>query len=287
VRVPFRLVDVFAEERFSGNQLCVIPRTPEALDTAAMLMLTREISFSETTFVTGVRPDGYDVRIFTPEKELAFAGHPTLGTAFVLASEGLIGTEVVQRCSAGEIPVTIDLESGRGVMRQLPVVFGNPYRDRASAARAAGLQLEDLRDGLPIVPVSTGIPHLMVPVVDEATLRGATRDDRWCQRVCVEAENAESLYLFTIRDDGDVMARMFDRWPSIGEDPATGSAAGPLAAYLSEHRLAGMPGRCTIAQGELAGRPSFLHVETEREDGTWAIRVGGGIHMIGEGAFSV
>jgi trans-2,3-dihydro-3-hydroxyanthranilate isomerase len=83
------------------------------------------------------------------------------------------------------------------------------------------------------------------------------------------------------------MARMFDRSREIGEDPATGSAAGPLGAYLATHRLAGMPGRCTIAQGEMVGRPSFLHVETDQGDAGWNVRVGGGVRIVGEGEFRI
>lgn len=286
MRVPFRLLDVFTEIPFAGNQLCVVPATPEGLDAETMLTLAREIAFSETTFVTAVRPDGYDVRIFTPEKELPFAGHPTLGTAFTLVSEGLDGTDLVQRCGAGEVPVEVDLAAGWAWMRQLPPVTGRVVEDRASVAAAAGLDAGDLVDGLPIVPVSTGIAHLMVPVREEAALRRAVRDDAGCERVCGGADDAESLYLFTVRGDGDVMARMFDRWPSIGEDPATGSAAGPLGAYLAEHGLAGMPGHCVVAQGEVVRRPSFLHVEVAPTGGERAIRVGGGVRIVGEGAFT-
>jgi trans-2,3-dihydro-3-hydroxyanthranilate isomerase len=287
MRVPFLMLDVFADSAFAGNQLCVVPETPLGLDPDTMLVLAKEIGFSETTFVTATRPDGYDVRIFTPEKELPFAGHPTLGTAFALASEGLIGTDVVQRCTAGEIPVVVDLERMRATMRQLPPVFGPEYADHEATAAAAGLSTDDLVDDLPIMPVSTGIPHLMVPVRDEAALRRASRDDRGCARVCEAAGDAESLYLFTVRGDGDVMARMFDRWVSIGEDPATGSAAGPLGAYLSEHRLAGMPGWCVVAQGELTGRPSFLSVAVAPDDDGWVVRVGGGVRRVGSGAFEL
>lgn len=286
MRVPFRLLDVFTEVPFAGNQLCVVPQTPEGLEHDTMLTLAREIAFSETTFVTAVRPDGYDVRIFTPEKELPFAGHPTLGTAFTLVSLGMTDTDLVQRCGAGEVPVEVDLAAGWAWMRQLPPVTGRVVEDRASVAAAAGLDPGDLVDGLPIVPVSTGIAHLMVPVREEAALRRAVRDDAGCERVCGGADDAESLYLFIVRGDGDVMARMFDRWPSIGEDPGTGSAAGPLGAYLAEHRLAGMPGRCVVAQGEVVRRPSFLHVEVAPAGATWTIRVGGGVRIVGEGAFT-
>lgn len=287
MKVGFRLLDVFTDVPFAGNQLCVVPETPQGLSDELMLSLTREINFSETTFVTAVRPDGYDIRIFTPEAELPFAGHPTIGTAFALVAEGRCGSTLVQVCGAGDVPVEVDGDAGSAWMRQLPPVFGREVVDRAAVARAAGLTPEDLADGLPVVPVSTGIAHLMVPVRDEAALRRAERVDRLCGEVCEGAGDAESLYLFAVRDDGDVMARMFDRFPSIGEDPATGSAAGPLGAYLSAHELAGLPGRVTVAQGEMVGRPSFLHVETEAADGSWALRVGGGVKIVGEGSFEI
>ncbi len=286
MRVEFRIVDVFAERKFEGNRLLVVPEAPPGLDTATMAAIALEINFSETTFVTAVRPDGYDVRIFTPFAELPFAGHPTLGTAFVLASGGRTGSRVVQVCGAGEVPVEVDVDGGRAVMHQLPPVFGREVADRAAVAAAAGLPQDDLVDGLPIVPVSTGIPHLMVPVRDEATLRRAARQDSTPQ-VCHAADEAESLYLFTVRGDGDVMARMFDRDHGIGEDPATGSAAGPLGAYLSAHRLAGMPGSVVVAQGEMTGRPSLLFVDVAPAGSSWAIAVAGGVQRMGEGAFEI
>jgi trans-2,3-dihydro-3-hydroxyanthranilate isomerase len=286
VRVPFRLVDVFAEAPFGGNQLCVVPEIPDGLDGATMQALALEIGFSETTFVTDVRPDGYAIRIFTPDAELPFAGHPTLGTAFTLAREGMIGTDVVQRCGAGDVPVRIDLEAGRATMRQLPPMLGKEFDDREAVAAAAGLDAEDLVHGLPIVPISTGIAHTMVPVRSDAALRRATRDERACARVC-EAIDAESLYLFVVRGDGDVRVRMFDKGSSIGEDPATGSGAGPMGAYLAMHGLAGLPGTFVIAQGEQVGRPSFLHVEVTPDGDSWLLDVGGGVRPMGDGAFEL
>jgi len=287
MRIAFRMVDVFAEARFGGNRLCVVPDTPPELDADTMQALALEINFSETTFVTAIRPDGYDVRIFTPDAELPFAGHPTLGTAFVLASEGRTSASVTQTCAAGDVPVEVDLADGRARMHQLPPVFGRLFDERVAVARAAGLQPEDLIDDLPIVPVSTGIPHVMVPVCDEAALRRASRHVSAAE-VCAAADHAESLYLFTVRGDGDVMARMFDRGHGIGEDPASGSAAGPLGAYLAEHGLAGMPGALTVAQGELTGRPSFLFVDIERAAaGGWDVHVGGGVRRVGEGFFEL
>jgi trans-2,3-dihydro-3-hydroxyanthranilate isomerase len=284
VRVPFTLVDVFTAEPFAGNQLCVVPEPPPELDPATMQVLAQEIGFSETTYVGAIREGGYDVRIFTPVEELPFAGHPTLGTAFVLAGLGLVRSEVVQRCKAGDVPVVVDVDGGSATMRQLPPAFGEPFTDREAVAAAAGLRTEDLAE-YPFVPVSTGIWHLMVPVVGEEALRRATRDDRGCGDV-TERANAESLYLFTVRGDGDVLARMFDRSIQIGEDPATGSAAGPLGVYLSERGLAGMPGHVTIAQGEMVGRPSYLEVSVEG-DGGWVAYVGGGVRIVGDGSFQL
>jgi trans-2,3-dihydro-3-hydroxyanthranilate isomerase len=277
---------VFTDVPFAGNQLCVVSDPPLGLGADTMLTLAGEIGFSETTFVTAIRPAGYDVRIFTPAEELPFAGHPPLGTAFALVADGRVAARLVQRCGAGDVPVEVDLAAGTATMDQLPPVFGRPVADRAGVAAGAGIEPGDLVDDLPIVAVSTGIPHLMVPVRTEEALRRAARDDRACAAACVYAQ-AESLYLFTVRGPGDVLARMFDRWTSIGEDPATGSAAGPLAAYLAVHGLAGLPGRTTIAQGEMVGRPSFLRVQVEPAGDSWVVRVGGGVRIVGEGRFRI
>lgn len=286
MRVPFRLLDVFAEAPFEGNQLCVVPDVPDGLDADTMLKIAAEIAFSETTFVTAVRDDGYDVRIFTPDNELPFAGHPTLGTAYVLALEGRVARSLVQTSIAGDVPVEVDVDGGRATMQQLPLSFSDPFDDRAAVAEAAELEPGDLIEGLPIVAASTGIPHLIVPVRDAATLANAARHDRACAAVC-EAAGTESLYLFAIRAGGDVIARMFDRSASIGEDPATGSAAGPLGAYLARHGLADMPGRMVVSQGEAVGRPSTLHVKVAPTDATWEVRVGGAVRMMGDGAFTL
>jgi len=286
VEIGFRLVDVFTEVPFAGNQLCVVPDPPADLDTSTMAMLAQEIGFSESTFVTAIRPDGYDIRIFTPNDELPYAGHPTLGTAFTLASEGRLPASAVQTSAAGDVPVDVDVDGGIAWMQQLPPVFGEPVVDRDAVARAAGLEPGDLIDGLPIVSGSVGIPHLLVAVRDEVALRRAARDEVGCSAVCA-ATDAEALYLFAVRADGDVMARMFDRWLAIGEDPATGSAAGPLGAYLASHRLAGMPGRVTIAQGEMVGRPSFLHVDVRLDGDSFTVEVGGGVRIVGEGSFRI
>ena len=272
--MPFRIVDVFTPRPLAGNQLCVVPQ-PVELDAAGMQAIALEIGFSETTFVTEARGDRYAMRIFTPGSELPFAGHPTLGTAFVMVSEGRVTSPATQVVAAGEIPVEVDLGAGFAWMTQLPAEFGPAFEERELIAGAIGLGVEDLDADLPIGTVSTGLRITIVPVRDETLTREA-----------VTRSNADCLYLFAVTDEG-ATARMFDAEMGIGEDPATGGAAGPLGAYLAEHGLAGPPGPVTIRQGEQVGRPSELHVEARRENDAWRVRVGGGVHVVGRGEFDL
>ena len=223
------------------------------------------------------------MRIFTPDAELPFAGHPTLGTAFVLVSEGRVTSPATQVIAAGEIPVEVDVGSNVAWMTQLPVDFGGEFDDRALIARAIGLEVEDLDPNLPVQTVSTGLRWTIVPVRDAERVGRARRDGRALTEAAARSGD-EGLYLYAATDEG-ITARMFDATFGIGEDPATGSAAGPLGAYLAEHGLAGMPGSILIRQGERVGRPSELHVEVADEGGRWRVRVGGGVHVVGQGAF--
>jgi trans-2,3-dihydro-3-hydroxyanthranilate isomerase len=284
VEIPFRIVDVFTERPLAGNQLCVVPE-PLGLDDARMQALAIEIGFSETTFVTEAGGDRYAMRIFTPDRELPFAGHPTLGTGFVMVSEGRVTSPATQVILAGEIRVEVDAEAGFAWMTQLPPEFGPEFGDRDLLARATGLSLEDLHPDLPAQVVSTGLPPLLVPVRDLATLRRATLNRPAAAEAC-QRSAADELYLFAVHDGG-VTARFFGPTESIREDAATGSAAGPLGAYLADRGLAGMPGTVVIAQGEQIGRPSFLHVEVASDGEGWQVRVGGGVRVIGTGTFRI
>lgn len=284
MNVPFRLVDVFTPRPLAGNQLCVVPE-PSQLDDAEMQAVAKEIGFSETTFVTEAAGDRYAMRIFTPGQELPFAGHPTLGTAFVLVGEGRVSTPATQVIAAGEIPVEVDVASSTAWMTQLPAEFGPIFPDRDLIARAIGLTTADLDPGRPVQTVSTGLPTTIVPVRDLDILRRATRNEHLVGEA-VKASGGQDLYLFAPTAEG-VTARMFDSEFGIGEDPATGSAAGPLGAYLAEYGDLGTTRPVSIRQGEQVGRPSELHVEARREDGAWRVRVGGGVHIVGRGAFEL
>jgi trans-2,3-dihydro-3-hydroxyanthranilate isomerase len=148
--VAFRLVDAFTETPFQGNRLCVVPETPDGFSTERMKMLALETNFSETTFVTDSRPGGYRMRIFTPDAELPFAGHPTIGTAYILASEGRTSTNTVQTTALGDVPVEVDLDRGFAWMTQQRPVFGREFGDRGVVADATGLEPDDLHAELPM-----------------------------------------------------------------------------------------------------------------------------------------
>ena len=277
-------MDVFCERPLAGNQLCVVPE-PGSLDAATMQSLAREIGFSETTFVTVYDDDRYSMRIFTPDAELPFAGHPTLGTAFVMVAEGRVRSPLRQVVAAGEFPAEVDLDRGFATMHQLPPTLGPEIDDLAEVAAGGGLTPADLHPDLPPQLVSTGLPHLLVPVRDEPTLRGATRNDG-ALRALWKRYGPDCIYLFALTHHG-ATARLFDAGLGIGEDPATGSAAGPLGAYLAARGVGGMPGKLAIRQGDQVGRPSVLHVEVEPEGDSWSVRVSGGVAIVGAASFRI
>src|SRR5215470_2296005 len=194
MEIPFRLVDVFTPTPMSGNQLCVVP-DPVDLDDSTMQALAQEIGFSETTFVSEAGGDRYAMRIFTPDAELPFAGHPTLGTAFVMVNEGRVTSPATQVIAAGEIPVEVDVASNFAWMTQLPVTFGRAFDDRALIARAIGLEEDDLEPNLPAQTVSTGLLWTIVPVRDAERVGRAQRDGRALAEAA-ERSGDEGLYLF-------------------------------------------------------------------------------------------
>jgi len=283
VRVPFVLVDVFTERPLAGNQLCVVPE-PVALETDQMQAVAREIGFSETTFVTEAGGSRYAMRIFTPGGELPFAGHPSLGTAFVLVSKGIVSSPATQEVTAGEFRVEADPATNVARMRQGAPEFGEPFGDREALARAAGLRPGDMHPSLPSMPVSTGLAHLMVPAVDRNAVARA-RPDAAAVGEVVAATGTGGYYLFAA-DGGNAAARLFGAEMGIGEDPATGSAAGPLGAYLVRHGVVS-PGRVIVSQGQEIGRPSTLVVDVAVERDSLTVHVGGGVAIVGEGVFDL
>jgi trans-2,3-dihydro-3-hydroxyanthranilate isomerase len=279
--LAFSIVDVFAEEKYAGNQLAVVGGA-EVLTGAVMQKIAREFNFSETTFVLSgqKRRGGYDVRIFTPATELPFAGHPTLGTAFVIQQD-LIG-EPVRRVTlnlkVGKIPVLFSYQGRKpGVlwMKQMPPQFGH-ILEGGQVARALGLEKDDLDLRFPVQEVSTGIPFVIVPVKTlEAVRRSGWQGD---QQSGLNAKG-KGFLLFTPQTQtagNDLHVRVFAPGYGVAEDPATGSANGCLAGYLARHRFFGDPRvDIRVEQGDEVGRASLLLLRAGEKAGGVEVLVGG------------
>ena len=275
MKYEFRILDVFTERPLAGNQLAVV-LDADGLGTATMQSLAREFNFSETTFVMPATQAGCDVkvRIFTPVYELPMAGHPTVGTAIVLHHQGVIGDKAVFELGVGPTPVELDAE-GRAWMTQKEPTFGPEIDDRPGFAAALGLGPDDVRADLPAQVVSTGNEFLMLPLASADALRRATPDFRNWMAV-KSATEMEAVYCFFAGDGADFRARMFVPALASGEDPATGSAAGPLGAYAERHLGTRS---LVIQQGVEMGRPSVIRVEMTGG----RPRVGGSAVIVAEG----
>ncbi|MCR4397882.1 MAG: PhzF family phenazine biosynthesis protein [Firmicutes bacterium] len=287
----FYIVDVFAEEKYGGNQLAVV-RDTEGLGDGDMRKIAREMNFSETTFIVAETPTdgGYDVRIFTPERELPFAGHPTLGTAYMIRRE-MIGRPVQSlalNLKVGRIEVTFDAPVGgldRLWMRQVAPSFGEPLAP-GPVLEALGLGLEDWDDRYPVQEVSTGLPFIITPVKDLAAVKRArTMRERFAE--VVRHTEAKDILLFcpeTYSPSNHLNVRVFAEYEGVPEDPATGSANGCLAGYLVRHGYFGTAEiDVRVEQGYEIGRPSLLLLRAKEAGGTIDVRVGGGVIMVAKG----
>jgi trans-2,3-dihydro-3-hydroxyanthranilate isomerase len=290
--------DVFTDHLFGGNQLAVFP---DASEIAPELMprIAREFNYSETTFVLPASNPKHTrrVRIFTPGGELAFAGHPTIGTAHVLASTGAVEltgeeTHVILEEGVGPVPVTIRASDGKPTFAQLTVAklpeVGPTPPSPARLAAMLSLKPDDLvGSDMPAEAISCGTPFLFVPLRDRAAVARArarvdlleqTLGNYWTQMVMVFALEGE-------QSGSDVRARMFAPTIGVPEDPATGSAAVGLGGYLAardprfDAKL-----RWVVEQGFEMGRPSILEVEAEKQAGRiTSVRVGGQSVVVCEG----
>jgi trans-2,3-dihydro-3-hydroxyanthranilate isomerase len=275
-------LDVFAERPLAGNGLAVVDDA-DGVDDETMLALAQETRLSETTFVQSTDAEAdYRNRIWDPHEELPFAGHPSLGTAVAVARwRGMEQASFVQETRAGLQPIDVREEerSWRASMLQNEAEFG-PELDPEAVMSAVGLRAEDAHPGLPPQIVSTGMRHVMAPVADEAVLSRAVPDYSAIYELS-EPHGSMVIYLAWLDPHGEkVRARSFTRTAGMGEDPATGSAAGPLGAYLQQR--AGRE-RLAIRQGEEMGRPSVLQVEMS--DGR--PRVSGGVIPVIDGEISL
>lgn len=292
-KLTFYIVDVFAIEKYTGNQLAVFTDA-SALSDKQMQQIAKETNFSETTFLTSKSPQngGYNVRIFTPEKELPFAGHPTLGTAYIIQKtiiDKLVET-VNLNLGVGQIPVTWQKnDDGDEVlwMHQKPPIFHQSF-DADTLASALNLNQEDIDSRFPIQEVSTGIPFIIVPLkTHEALKRARVNRDKYFD--LVENTQAKEILVFcpeTYTPKNDLSVRVFAEYLGIPEDPATGSANGCLAGYLVKYSYFGeKPLDVRVEQGYEINRPSLLLLKAQKNGDSIEVSVGGKVVMVAKGEF--
>lgn len=301
----FKQVDVFAERPFEGNPLAVFPEA-DGLSEREMLQLARELNLSETTFVfTPEKPgDPFRVRIFTPGGELPFAGHPVIGTHWVLADLGMTPlTEPITTAhlslGVGILPAELEVRQGR--VDRVTMTQGRPeflatLDDTSRLASALGLDAAAMEaPGAPVQLVSTGIPQLMAPVrsLEEISSIDPRRVDLAALSDILEEMGTHCVLLFcleTQREDTAVHVRLLAPGLGVPEDPATGSANGALGAYLVKHGIlprGDSPVRFCSEQGSEIGRPSLLEVEVFHGGGVpTKVRVSGRVVPIAEGVFT-
>jgi trans-2,3-dihydro-3-hydroxyanthranilate isomerase len=303
-RLHYHRVDVFTDRAFGGNPLAVCTNGRGVSD-ETMQAIAKEFNLSETTFVLPPDDPRHDwrVRIFTPERELPMAGHPTVGTSFVLAREHLIRhpdggegeTDIVLEEGVGPVPVRVLFAAGEPVfaeMSQPLPTFGPQLKDAGAAARMLSLEEADVDTSLPLEVVSCGVPFLFVPLRSlDAAHRARPRADL-IEQVAGGGVPPE-VFVFTREVEhasSTVHSRMFAPGMGITEDPATGGASGPLGCYLVRHRIVACDPAADIVseQGIEMGRPSFIKIRIEREgDDIKAVRVGGQCHFMGEGFIEI
>ncbi|MGH9464558.1 MAG: PhzF family phenazine biosynthesis protein [Thermoanaerobaculia bacterium] len=288
---PFYIVDVFAERPYAGNQLAVVVGD-EGLTDVVMQEIAAETNFSDTTFVASApEPDGaYRVRIFTPALELAFAGHPILGTAWVirhhLAANASGGLAV--HLAAGRIPVAFEAaaDGGEVVWFTAPPMRLGPTCAREPMAAALGVSPGDIETKAPVQELSAGTAALIVPLRSLEALR-RSRLDLGAFAPLADQGFSPLVYLFcteTRHPENDLSARFFFEAHGTREDPATGSAAAFLGAYLLEHRF--FPASelsLRIEQGYELGRPSLVMLRARGVGDARDVRVGGRVIPIVQG----
>jgi trans-2,3-dihydro-3-hydroxyanthranilate isomerase len=275
----YRVVDVFTEHALEGNALAVFTDA-SAMDSATMQRVARELNLAETVFVLPATGEACAarLRIFTPTKEMVFAGHPTIGAAFVLLDEGLAEAKTggfILEELIGPVPVRV--EPGARPMLWLstpPIQTGRTF-DRMLCATVLGLGADDLLD-VPPQLMSAGNPTIFVALRDKATVDRAWLELNGMNQLRGSETELACVFVFTPTEDG-AYSRMFGPEYGISEDPATGSSTGPLALYMMRHGLvsAASGTRFVSEQGRKMGRRSLLHVLVHGAGGADGIEVGG------------
>jgi trans-2,3-dihydro-3-hydroxyanthranilate isomerase len=303
----FIQLDVFTDKAFAGNPLAVFPEA-QGLTDEQMMKIAREMNLSETVFVLSPRDDKTlrRLRIFTPAREIPFAGHPVVGTWNALAREGVVPlpeggngwTRIYHEVGIGVLPVDIEFREGmpaKVVMTQGKFEILNEvddWHEQAEIARALGRDRDDLDENLPIQVISTGLTTLVVPIRSLADLRHCRVNAALLAEIYTRlgATGCHAFSRETIEiGESRAHARFFAPADNIPEDPATGSAAGALGAYLVHHGASGAESvdgrvRFVIEQGDFIHRPSRINLEVKGKLGALdEVRVGGPSVVVARG----
>jgi trans-2,3-dihydro-3-hydroxyanthranilate isomerase len=289
----FYTLDVFTTNRFEGNPLAVFT-DGDGLSDDAMLAIAREMNLSETVFVQKPTDDRAlaRLRIFTTKEELKLAGHPVVGTWFLLAELGVVpaqegGVHVLQETGAGVLPVEIRFKDGRPqrvTMTQKEATFRSAKLDKKKLAAALGLTPKDLDPKLAPEFVSTGIFNAMIPLRSRAALGKIVMNMNDLRKLL--GKNATMAYCFVLSGNGKAFSRGMLPWEQY-EDAATGSAAGSLGAYLVRHGKLSAGHTLSILQGEEMGRPSHIEVEVTQRGKKLVPRVSGAAVKVFEGTIRI
>jgi len=287
----YTVVDVFTTEPLSGNSLAVFPEASE-LEAVAMQKIARELNLTETAFVLpATRSDcAARVRIFTPTKELPFAGHPTVGTAFVLLQKGIVSSschEFLLQEEFGPIPLRIEAGTPPLIWLRTPAIHEGRCLDGSLCARALGLEPHDL---LAVEPqmLNAGNPTVVVAVKDKATVDRAWLDVTGLRGLKDTESESFCVFVFTPTPAG-AYSRMFAPEYGIAEDPATGSSTGPLAVFMMRRDLVSSSAGTHFVseQGTKMGRRSLLHVDIHGDSGADGIDVGGHVTPLVEAVMTL
>ncbi len=285
----YLLLDVFTDRPFEGNQLAVFPEG--ALADRAMQRIARELNLAETVFAT--RGDGRTaatLRIFTPGREVPFAGHPTIGTAIAIATElqwvDYSVDSFVLRENVGDIPIALERGAVLTAWLTTPPTFLRQTFDREAAAASLGLDLQAVRDDVPPQIAGAGPAFLYIGLTSREAVDRACIDDAALRRM-VDYSQIVGVYCFS-QEEGGFHARMFAPMSGIPEDPATGSAAGPLCFYLANYSALPKAERFVVLQGVAMGRRSVIHVRCKWDGDTLGqADVGGNAVIVGHGELIV
>ena len=303
-QIKFYIVDVFAQEKYAGNQLAVFVDLEKKLSKKQMLQITREINFAESTFIRAIKDDGsFRVRIFTTEYEVPFAGHPTLGTAYILAKHIYkeFSNKIYLKLINGKIPVAISnpnrLEESRFTMQQAQPKFGKIF-EVSKLAIAFDISINSFDTSNPIQEISTGLPYLIIFLKDLESIQNITLNSEKVKQF-LKQENlfksnnpsglTTSLFFVTketVEKQNHYHTRMFVlEGNTIWEDAATGSANGCFLAYLLMYVNPSQS--VIIEQGYEMGRKSILYLDGERTKKEYVLKVGGQVVPVSEGMWSV